>query len=490
MNILSFRLFYFLFFFSLPSSLLFGVDEFNLQGDFTVTAKERLVSFSESEVEHIFIFSIKNNLNEKQTININFEKQDGWEISLDRKRVELKPNEISKFKLYTNTIAFKSYNYKILGPDETVLAKKSEHIGLFQFLVKVLGEKETVDLTFEVLIKPKSLDFLGELASFSVSPDYPLVYTLKAKNFKNEIQATVIVTLNEKILDTRNLKFTKNNPLKISSISIPTSYTPGQYEVRIFVNAKELNKESKWIYSEKIEIIEYENIKETKISSFSIFGEKNKVTIKNIGNIESTYKNSIPVFWFERFFFSSNQNYKIENSLAVFKIDLKSGEEISFTYAFNFISLYILILFVLILYLSHIYKIHSNPLKIETEIYQVEKVENEGIKSLKVKIGFENIKIPEIQLLKIIFKMPTYLSVEEKSFLIAEPNKVLKGKSEYKLTWEFKRFELNDAQIIGFTLVNKKGILGDIKFSDLEFEVHTKGKVQKYYERISSVKGY
>ena len=86
--------------------------------------------------------------------------------------------------------------------------------------------------------------------------------------------------------------------------------------------------------------------------------------------------------------------------------------------------------------------------------------------------------------------MPTYLSVEEQSFLISSPNKVLKGHTEYKLVWEFKRFELNDSQIMGFTLINKKGILGDIKFSDLEIEVHNKGRIKKYYEKIPNVKGY
>ena len=131
----------------------------------------------------------------------------------------------------------------------------------------------------------------------------------------------------------------------------------------------------------------------------------------------------------------------------------------------------------------------SNPLDVETELYEIKKDVHEGVKSMKIKIGFENIKESEIDVLKIIFRMPSYLQVKDESFLLTEPNHVLKGSSQFKLEWDFKRFERNDSRIIGFELVNKKGILGDIRLPDLEVEVKVNGKVKRYYTPFEIVRG-
>lgn len=85
--------------------------------------------------------------------------------------------------------------------------------------------------------------------------------------------------------------------------------------------------------------------------------------------------------------------------------------------------------------------------------------------------------------------MPSYLNVKENSFLLSEPNHVLRGQNQYKLIWNFKKFEKNDSRIIGFVLINKKGILGDLKLPDLEIEVKSKGKIRKYYNSFPIIKG-
>jgi len=114
---------------------------------------------------------------------------------------------------------------------------------------------------------------------------------------------------------------------------------------------------------------------------------------------------------------------------------------------------------------------------------------NEGVKSLKIKIGFENIKENEIEELKVIFRMPSYLAIKDNSFSLTEPNHVLKGKKQFKLIWNFKRFEKDDSRILGFALINSRGILGDIKLPDLEFEVKIDGKIRRYYKAFPTIRG-
>ena len=400
-------IFYCLFlFFSI--NFIFGYNEFNSQGDFLVSTEKRVVNYEQKDIEHTFILNIRNKLSKGQRINLEFENQDGWELELDKKEIFLEANEVSKINFKIKTIPFEEYEVKISGRDEKISAKKSEHLGLFQFPIKVSGIKDKVNLTLGIKIKSPILSFSGEIVSFSVSPNYPLVYTLKAENFEKPILAKAIVTLDGKLIDEREIKFEnsfgKKSSLKVLSVSIPKSFEPKNYNARIVISPKDLEKNLDWSYSEVIRVINYENIEEKRISSFSIFGEKNKVTIKNVGNVKSTYKNSTTVFWFEKFFFSSTQNYKYENNSAIFEIELESEEEVSFEYSFNFLSLYLLVLLVFLLYAYHLYKIYSNPLKVETQIYQIKKIENEGIKSLKFKIGFENIKLNEIHTLKVIFR--------------------------------------------------------------------------------------
>ena len=85
--------------------------------------------------------------------------------------------------------------------------------------------------------------------------------------------------------------------------------------------------------------------------------------------------------------------------------------------------------------------------------------------------------------------MPSYLSVKDDSFLLTPPKQVLKGKSHYKLIWDFKRFEKEDSRILGFQMVNSKGILGDVRLEDLEFEVKINGRVKRYYTSFPVIRG-
>ena len=80
------------------------------------------------------------------------------------------------------------------------------------------------------------------------------------------------------------------------------------------------------------------------------------------------------------------------------------------------------------------------------------------------------------------------MNVKEGSFLLVEPNHVLKGRDLYKLVWDFKKFEKNDSRILGFTVVNQRGVLGDIVLPEIEFELKINGKTIKYYEELPIIR--
>ena len=168
---------------------------------------------------------------------------------------------------------------------------------------------------------------------------------------------------------------------------------------------------------------------------------------------------------------------------------MERGESKTLTYSFNYLALVIVILVIIIVIFYVYVRKNSNPLVVKNQLFEVERVKHEGVKGFKVRIGFENIKEHELDKLKVIFRMPAYLQVKDESFSLTEPKHVLKGDSQYKLVWDFKRFEKGDTRLLGFNLVNQKGILGDIRLPDLELEVKLNGKTRKYYQSFPVIKG-
>jgi hypothetical protein len=181
--------------------------------------------------------------------------------------------------------------------------------------------------------------------------------------------------------------------------------------------------------------------------------------------------------------------YSRSDSEYEFSSELQPGEQKELYVSLRYGIIVVILIILIIIFGIRAYLQYKNPLEVDVFLEDIKKVKHEGVKSFKVKIGFENIRREEIDTLKVIFKMPSYLHVKDESFSITPPTKVLKGSNSYKLMWEFKRFEKGDSRILGFELVNSKGILGDIHFEDLELEVTVKGKKSKYYVGIDTING-
>jgi hypothetical protein len=299
----------------------------------------------------------------------------------------------------------------------------------------------------------------------------------------------VNVLLAETVLSEFTDTFSEDINFKIYKQDIPSSLDPGTYPVVITLRLEKENGAQEWTAKQTVTVEKFRDVIITQSNETGLFKQKFILNFKNNGNVAEKYTQALNMTWFNSLFFSTNIPYTEQDDKYVFAVTLDKGEGKQLYYQYNFLSLYIIIL-VLIGIVGYIFfRKVSNPLVVDTKIYDVHRVEHEGVKALKLRIAFENIKEESIDNLKIIFRMPAFLTVKEGSFLLVEPNHVLKGNNQYKLVWQFRKFEKSEARILGFTLVNSRGVLGDIKIPDMEMEITVNGRVRTYYKSFSQIRG-
>jgi hypothetical protein len=475
---------------------------YNSQGSFIVSIKNQDETVFNDNIDSTYTIYIKNRLNKDQNIYINVPKISGFDVKVNPgTNISLKPYEEKKVTLEFTANSNFDYSPNIISPDTIVISQKENYEGNFEFPVTIQSEidnNESVMIKFGLNIVKKEkepLNFKVRIASNFVSPKEPLKFSILSENLYNKsIKANVYVLLNnEKVLD-ENIIFSPKNNYDIEQINIPLKYNPGKYDAKVVVRVKtNTSMINEWFDEKEITIKPYHNLIVSYSEDKNIFVDKFKYNFNNLGNVKENYILNINKSFFKDLFLNINKNNisKIEktNNNTKIYLTINKGQKISINYEYNYIPLYIIlfVIFVIIIYIA--YRNNSNPLDVETKIYDIVKVIHEGVKSLKIRIGFENIKEEKIDQIKIIFRMPAYLAIKENSFLLAEPNHVLKGKNQYKLVWIFKNFEKGDSRILGFTLVNSKGILGDIRIPDLEIEIKINGKIRKYYKSFPIVRG-
>ena len=467
----------------------------NENGDFSVVIETQESVVFNDDINGEFTLEVNNNLDSSQDFEVVIFEQKGWNTEVDSEVFNLKSN---KEKLITFSYSANSdfdYSTDVISPEEIIISQDDEYSGEFDLPIKIVGENEEVLVKFNVKIeKPDSVPivFNPRFAISDVSPAYPLDYTIEAKNIGEEISVNVRVELGEYEIANFDDNFSRSLNYKVYETDIDPKIDPKQYEARIIIRYTDdnTNTAQEWFADSLINVVENRQISEIVETKSGFFEDEIMITVKNNGNVFDTYFRDVELGFFERFLFSSDSDdYEKTDKGIRFNIPLEKGETKSITCSINYLALYLLILIVLCIATYWYVRKSSNPLDVETEIYDVDKVEHEGVKSMKVKIGFENIKQSEIDLLRIIFRMPGYLQVKDDSFLLTEPNHVMKGRNQFKLIWNLKRFEKNDSRIIGFALVNKKGILGDIRIPDLEVEVKIHGKIRRYFQSFEVIKG-
>ncbi|MFW6286106.1 MAG: hypothetical protein ACOC16_03205 [Nanoarchaeota archaeon] len=469
--------------------------QYNEKGDFSVDVETLKQTIINEEINNYkeFNIKIKNNLQYSQNFKLNINEKKGWDISIDNKQFSLDHNEEKNITVIMKTNSEFNYETNVISPDIIKISQQENYIGTFEFPLTISGENQNVSLKFSLDIEKREIDeiYTAEFSTQKVSPQSPLNFAIKADNIKEEQNVNINLEIageNYKYQDT----FSKENNYKIYSQDIPTSINPGTYYSKITITLEKTQNELDWVWKNEknIEVVPYSNIIVNEDSKITFFKDTYTIVVKNTGNIPENYQIEKNMSLLKRYLLSTNlDSYTKSGNTLIFDIHLEKGETKTIKYTHNYIPLYLIIITIIVILIYIYIRKNSNPLDVETKIYEIKKVKHEGVKSMKIQIGFENIKEHEIENLRLIFRMPSYLNVKDNSFLLREPNHVLKGKNQYKLIWDFKRFEQNDSRIIGFSLVNNRGVLGDIKIPDLEIETKTKGKIKKYYQSFPIIKG-
>lgn len=473
--------------------LAYSAQVYDTSDEFIVIVNDESKLVYNDNIKTSYSFIVENTLvAPSQYFQIKPKAISGFKIDLSQESFRLREGESQEVVLtYTANSAF-DYSNKVVSSNVIKISQDENYIGDFDLPVTIYGKRENVTLNFGLKIDKKEkspLDFSAKLASDSISPVSPLKFSINAENLENKKNVSVRVYLDDNEIMNFDEVFSKTSSYKIFTKEISNLFDPKIYNAKIVMRIDDNGKAEEWFDQFQILLAPNENV--VSIPSFekSIFKDTYRVSLENKGNVQAVYEDKVEVNTFKNLFFSSNEEYVRDGNFNKYSLNLEKGESKTIVYSFNYLPLYLLFL-VLIVLLTYMYvRLSSNPLDIETRLYEIKKVSNEGVKSFKVRIGFENIKVEEIDDLKVVFRMPSYLKVKDDSFLLAPPKHALKGRDQFKLVWEFKRFEKNDSRILGFQLMNNRGILGDVKLPPLEIEVKVKGKIRKYYEIFPIIKG-
>lgn len=466
---------------------------FNQQGDFVVSIDNLKKETFNDDISVEYVINVKNNLNTMQRFDLISDKQTGWNLELSSNTFSLGSGEETEITLKYEANSNFNYGTNVISPDTIIIAQKDNYIGSSSFPISIKGDNQEVKLNLQLEIKKREKVnevFFAEFSTRSVSPDVPISFAVRGENLEEENRVKIILDFAGEKYEYTDI-FSQSNNYHIYERKVVSTVAPGTYDAEVLIRLEKLNSDVTWEWRavKQIEVSEYVKIDERISEKRSFFVDKNRIDVMNLGNTDQVYQKKIESSFLKNFLLSSNVEYETYGNDLFFSENLGRGEFKTIEYNYNYLPVYIIVL-VLVILISYIYiRKSSNPIQIETSLYEVKRVQHEGVKSLKVKIGFENIKEIEIDNLALIFRMPKYLNIKDNSFLLTPPNQVLKGKEQYKLIWEFKRFEKDETRVIGFTLVNARGILGDIKIPDIEIEVKAKGKVRKYYHSMPVIKG-
>ena len=476
------------------------------QETFTFSTQDELnavISVNTQEVE--FNFEIENTQPFSQDFNIVFNTHPKWDVESDTIKLTLSGKE-------TKTISFKVSPPQELGykriVDSQGLSKfelDDEYFGEFDFPIRIdsTSSEDDLEVVFSLDVYSTAnlpLDFELSPSNLYVSPKDDLSIRINALSSDErlpviaQVSARLIDISNDNIythnLGSKEVEFSQLFTTRDVQFSIPASLSPDEYEMQIVIKVEfDEDKKKYWELEEKIEIIPFENLQTQFKKEYSFWSFRDIITIENLGNTKSTYTYIRKLSWYERLFLITDMNISIINSEHHFSSHIQAGETKEVEVSFRYGIIVLVIMLVTTVWGVKTYQEYKNPLDVELEFEQIKKVKHEGIKSFKVKLGFENLKNEEMEILRVVFKMPSYLYVKDASFSLTPPTKVLKGSSKYKLIWEFKQFEKGDARILGFELMNSKGVLGDIHFEDLEFEVVSKGKTSRYFTKVKTIQG-
>ena len=453
--------------------------------------KQNLIVYG--DVKNTYDFIITNKLSNNQVITLKPKEYDGWDYRVLPSSIIIPKNSKKKISItYEFKEDLEQYVLKDSNKDYILLEVLEIEEGVFNFEIDVVG-KSTQSLNVKLIIDSdyfKNLNFEPKLKTPHISVNQDLVFELFGPDVSKREDLEFSIMLNNKKLE----NFYSSKDLGFSNYAyfykIPNSFEANrEYELKIILYYLE-SKANPRVYTTKVFINEYKNIEVLDITNetFSIW-ENRKVSIKNNGNTKDTYREYINITGVERIFLSSDYDIqKDDNGFYYFEVFLNPNETKYLEYKIEYTLLATIILILIGIALVRFYFYLKIPLDLEIEISDVKKTQNEGIDSAKIRIKLENFKDNSYDKIHLIVKLPIFLKIFDNSFLIQEPNKLLKGKNFYKLVWELDNVRKFDTRYIGFLISNELRVIADIQIPPIEVQLVQNEKLQSYFLKVPKIK--
>ena len=338
--------------------------------------------------------------------------------------------------------------------------------------VKSLTSEDGIEEQLYVYVKP----------SIESSPNYVpnVVMTINMADSIDPRQPTSveISMINRNPLDIKDLRIVVDSPLfskevqtSLSPLESKTNQilldlnkfqSPGVYPVTIKLITQ--NKTITEVQKE-VEIINYSDVIQEKISVKKLFSTTEYITLQNNGNYPTVETYKIPKTFFQKLFTSSPDKYiKLKEdgvNYIAWEVPLDPQESHDLVVSTNYNSIAILI--VLILAGIAMYYIFRSPVL----LYKRAKIivsTDEGITEIRVKLHLKNRSGKEIRNVKVIDRHPKIVSlVEDDSIGSLKPTKMLSADKVHSLLmWNLEALEPYEERLLSYTIRSRLNIVGNV----------------------------
>ncbi|MEM0243143.1 MAG: hypothetical protein QXT34_01665 [Candidatus Aenigmatarchaeota archaeon] len=346
-----------------------------------------------------------------------------------------------------------SVNLVISAPTEAKSA-----IITYQIFVEYNNIKKTYKMELNVIGGKGEI----KVTNFGINknrfdPDESLIAFVEYQNSKNIVtfvRAKMEISRENEIIKTEEKTV---NILPFSKASLNFSYLfsyfdrPGKYYINIYSYDENKNTISKLSF--EVFLNEINNVEKRVDKQFSIFQYRVSVEIENVGNViqKIRLEEEFPII-LKPFVVFEGMNPKIENNKAIWEVDLKPKEKITFSYSIIYLPILLLASILVVAFLVFLFFYLLKPRSLK----KYEKFED----IYKIKIFIKNSSRKRMKNIEISDFVPSLFSIVE--FETLKPQ-VKKSKDGYDLIWKIRELKPKEELIISYKIKPLIEIIGEVK---------------------------
>jgi len=370
----------------------------------------------------------------------------------------------------------KTITISIYIPDSVESGRYFIPIYITSYLNNVKYEEKTVNLPITVLEVSSSevINITGFNFKKKIDPRESFTASINVTNNFRDIffYLTFQVSSEKGIVynSTRieHLKLGENQfsqEISLNPLSLPGNYT-------ILVRLQYINE----LLDEevgKIEVIGYELPIVEKKEESSILGREIQITLRNLGTLPiENYTLEYCLPFIERYLISSlSQNAKLSNGKVILNVvNLTSGEEITLSIKISY--LFLILLPFIVVGIIGLFFLFGKKMKVEKELLEYKM--KEGVLEAKIAIKLKNITFRKIKNIKVIDKIPIFVS----HLAFATVNGDV-DKERRIVEWKFDELKPKEEIIISYKIKTKMEILGKLNFPPCKILFRIGRKVHK-----------